>query len=106
LLKARDYNLSKTIEDIRQQKKEEYSEEDVKREKEKQKQLLMKPAARRILKAFQMANPDLEDEVEDLILSIYNRKQLEGKITEDEMKQILKTVKNEVSNDYDIKRRF
>lgn len=96
----------KTLEDIRQQKKEEYSEEDVKKEKEKQKKLSMKPAARRRLKAFQMANPDLEDEVEDLILSIYNRKQLEGKITEDEMKQILKTVKNEVSNDYDIKGRF
>lgn len=94
------------IEDIKQRKREELIEEESETDSESEKRAFLTEDARYRLNSFKMANPELGEEIEEILLQMNESGRIGGsKITEEEMKQILYKYKDDNSVDYDIKRR-
>ncbi|MFB6253784.1 MAG: DNA-binding protein [Halobacteriaceae archaeon] len=105
------------LEEIREQKKEQLKEQQQNQEEELQQQaqqqaeaqkkaMLRKhltDGARKRLNSVRMSKPDFAEQAEQQILALAQSGRLNQKITEEQMKEILKELKPD-SNDYDIHR--
>ncbi|MCX2819201.1 DNA-binding protein [Haladaptatus sp. F3-133] len=62
----------------------------------------LEPEARERLNALSMAKPDFADQVEKQVVALAQSGRLQGKIDEEQMKQLLKKLQPD-DDDYDIK---
>lgn len=65
---------------------------------------ILEPEARERLNAIRMTKPDFADQVESQLIALAQSGRVQGKIDEDQMKQILKQLQPD-SQDFNIRRR-
>lgn len=109
--------MSDDIEDIRERKMRELQEkaqeqereqmEERQQEAEMQKEAILKEklseGARRRLNTVQMAKPEFGEQVEQQILALIQSGRVQSEIDEDTMKELLRELSEDESDDYDIK---
>jgi programmed cell death protein 5 len=87
-----------------QEERQEMEEEMERRKKQALRKILTKDAIER-LGRVRLANEDLANQLETYLVRLSDSGQVKNKITEDKLKQILKSIKDEQKQDWNIKRR-
>lgn len=104
LEKLREKKKQKLEEKGAEEQQEKMEEEMKEKRKQELRKVLTKDAIER-LGRVRLANEDLAKQLETYLVRLSQAGQIKNKITEDKLKQILKSVKQEQKKDWDIKRK-
>lgn len=104
----REERIEELREQAEQQQPDEEAQQEAQQQAEAQKQALLRKfltsEARQRLSSVRMSRPDFADQVEQQLIAIGRSGRINGKIDDDQMRELLKEMKPE-STSYDIKRR-
>lgn len=107
LEKLREQKMQELQDQAEQQQSEE-AQEQARQQQEAQKEALLRQYltddARQRLNAIQMSKPDFADQVERQLVALAQSGRIQGKIDEEQMKDLLRELKPE-SKSFDIRRR-
>lgn len=102
--KLREKKRRELQEQSSQEEQERMEEEMERRKKQELRKVLTKDAIER-LGRVRLADEEMASQLETYLVRLYQAGQIKNRITEDKLKQILKSIKSEQKRDWNIKRR-